>query len=234
MLFFKQMVSHPIFLSCMFLAAMYFFSWRKQKYKALLSLILSVLLILLCTPHVSILSLKTLAHLHPVTPGYCSGKRDHKTILLPGGLYTKEGVDRLASWSTRRADVVIDLVKKGLTKLIIIPGGYGSEGQFLQKYISKRVQVEVIVGNGSSNTYGNFNELTDQLGKGSIYWLATSYWHYPRAYMVANKKELRVCPAVTSFLEPKHWLYHKDSHWHGKAALHEYMAMMFYWVTNKI
>ena len=188
----------------------------------------------LCTPIVSFWGLESLKYFKPLLDSECTNDVAKIAILLPGGVHTSDGEYKLNTWSMQRADLISDLNRKDKLAGLVIPGGYMGEGRLLREYLNQELDFSLHVGEGSRNTAGNFEEISDVLVKGQHYWLVTSYWHYIRSYLVASKLSINVCPVLTQGSQPNFWLYHKDAHWNGKAFLHEYIAIVYYWLQGKI
>ncbi len=234
MLVFKQIISHPYFWMGIFLLMSFFFYLRKRRSGLWISIFISIFFALLCTPIISFWGLESLKHFTPLEDERCSNDIARDVILLPGGTHISNGEVKLNNWSMQRADLIVKLSESNAVEDVIVPGGYSGEGVLLEAYLNQKIDLNIHVGVGSSNTAGNFEEISEFLEKGKRYWLVTSYWHYMRSYLVASKQGIKVCPVLTQGFQPSIWLYHRDAHWDGKAFLHEYIAIIYYWLIGKI
>ena len=234
MLIFKQIISHPYFWMGIFLLISIFFYLKGKKTRMIISICLSVFFATLCTPIISYWGLESLKYFSPISDEQCTNSTVKDVILLPGGTHISDGDIKLNTWSMQRANLIFKLSENKALSRVIIPGGYLGEGGLLKTYLNRKLDLSIHVGMGSSNTAGNFEEISDFLVKGRQYWLVTSYWHYIRSYLVASKLGVNVCPVLTQGIEPSYWLYHRDAHWNGKAFMHEYIAIVYYWLLGKI
>jgi uncharacterized SAM-binding protein YcdF (DUF218 family) len=234
MLIIKQVISHPYFWVCIFLLLSIFGYLKGNKNKMYLSLFLSLLFASLCTPIISYWALESLSSLKPSLSAQCKNGEAKEAILLPGGAHVSNDVIKLNSLSVDRANLVFRLSKNNMLAGVILPGGYLNEGNLLASYLSSKIKSDIHIGAGSSNTAGNFEEIRDVLVEGQYYWLVTSYWHYRRASLVASKLGVKVCPVLTQGSIPDFWSYDKYAHWNGKAFIHEYLAIAYYWVLGEI
>lgn len=234
MLIFKQTISHPYFWVGIFLIMSIFSYLKGKKNSMFVSMFLSVFFVTLCTPIVSFWGLESLRYLNPISDAQCSNGRAKNAILLPGGTHISGGEVLLNSWSMQRADLISSLSSRHQLIGVTIPGGYLGEGDLLREYLKQKLDIDIQVGVGSSNTAGNFEEVGDSLEEGQYYWLVTSYWHYLRSSLVASKLGIKVCPVLTQSLQPSGWFYHRDAHWNGKAFVHEYIAIVYYWLLGKV
>ncbi len=234
MIFFKLLIGHPYFWTGIFLLFYIFFYFKGKKTKMYLTMFLSIFFASLCTPIISFWGLESLKYLMPKSDSQCENSVAKAAILLPGGLYFSDGEYKLNVTSLRRADLIVKLSESDSVTSVIIPGGYLNEGALLKSYLSEGLELDLYVGVGSSNTVGNFEEISGVLVKGQYYWLVTSYWHYVRSSLVASKLGIKLCPVLTKSARPSYWLYHKDAHWNGKAFIHEYMGIIYYWISGDI
>ena len=230
----KFIISHPAFWVIIFISISILFKLMNKKYLAVFSILLASMFVGTMTPLGSAYLLRGIVYLNPVELKICKGANIRSLILLPGGVYSKNGSIKLNSWSKRRADHAIKIIIKNSIKELIIPGGDQYEGRMLKKYIDFNNVPSILVGPGSRTTYENFIELEPYLNKQDVYLLTTSFWHYARAARVAKKLGYRVCPAPTKVIDPVGILYGKDIHWQGKAALHEIIALFYYKFANRI
>ncbi len=230
----KYNISHPYFWAGIFLLFTVLCYFQGKRSRANISLFLSILFVLLCTPIISFWGLESLKYISPASDWQCNDDVAKAAILLPGGARFSGGEIKLNNWSVKRADLVFRVNENNSVTKVIIPGGHLSEGVLLKSYLNEKLEIDIHVGEGSSNTAGNFKELGDVLVRGQYYWLVTSYWHYFRSYLVASKQGIKVCPLLTQSTKPNNWLYHKDAHWSGKAFVHEYMGIVYYWILGEI
>jgi len=234
MLIFKQTISHPYFWMGLFLLMAIFYYLNGKINSMRTSIFLSIFFVTLCTPIVSYWGLESLRYLNPLSDNQCANGKAKNAILLPGGTHISAGEVKLNTWSMERADLIVRLSEGRELMGVTIPGGYLGEGELLRDYLKQDLDVAIHLGEGSSNTAGNFEEVSESLVEGQYYWLVTSYWHYLRSYLVASKLGIKVCPVLTRSSQPSYWLYHRDAHWNGKAFMHEYIAIVYYWLLGKI
>lgn len=168
----------------------------------------------------------------------CVEVKNQKAILLPGGFIYIGGQRRMTQWSENRVIAMAEAVKQGRIGEIIIPGGYWSgkklEGERLREELQKRIgkTLTIYVGSGSTSTNRNFSELKAMVDGESEYALYTSNWHAFRAIRIAKKHGIQACfVPIKSIKEVDSFV---SSSWRLKAAVREYMAIVWYWLNGWI
>lgn len=171
----------------------------------------------------------------------CVRKDVNSLILMPGGLSWRPTIDggQLSDWSITRADRALEILRVKHNTQVILPGGLGrgqySEAELLKKYIQSKLDISnVLIGKKSKNTFENLETLMPMISKDKPYFLVTSYWHMPRAKSVADKLSIITCPVVTKIEIDWSLIPSYEAHWHSKAALHEWIGLVWYKVKGKI
>ena len=175
----------------------------------------------------------------------CNKKYINALIILPGGLSWRpnDGEDKLSDWSIDRAERAIELLNGNIVTQVILPGGIGkgayTEAELLKRYIESEVNditsdITFDISGSSFNTYENLDTIRAILKEETHYYLVTSYWHMPRAKRVAEKLSIKVCPIVTEFEIKWSLIPSFEAHWHSKAAMHEWLGLVWYRIKEKI
>ncbi|NRB42413.1 MAG: YdcF family protein, partial [Pseudomonadales bacterium] len=86
----------------------------------------------------------------------------------------------------------------------------------------------------SNTTYENLLSLKSVVDDKQYYYLVTSYWHMPRVIKSARKIGLKICPVETPKLFSSSVIPTLEAHWKTKAAIHEWIALLWYWLSNRI
>jgi len=93
-------------------------------------------------------------------------------------------------------------------------------------------KIDIQVGSGSESTYGNFSELAPLLDRNMTHRLYTSDWHMYRAFKVARRQGINVCPVMINNPHDQKSLF--ASSWKLKAAVREYIAIIWYAIKDRI
>ncbi len=206
-------------------------------------IVILVIFSLSITPKGSEIWMDSVAKITGVWGLKCGSIQSKTAILLPGGVvWLRDGSRVMTQWSEVRVNAITEDIKQGKISKVIIPGGYVSgnlnEGLRLKIEIGKRLnkntikKIDIQTGKGSRSTVGNFTELLPLLDKKMDYWLYTSDWHMYRAFYVAKKMGITVCPVIIKnpHEEQKFYTYP----WKLKAAVREYIAIVWYAIKGKI
>lgn len=195
--------------------------------------------------YLSITPLGASAWLHSLTwvqlappPDCAATTAPRDFVILPGGLdwWTTPNVVVLSDWSKDRADTA--LAQLHANDRVLIPGSdpgqWWKEADVLQRYLLQHhVDAKLLtIGPPSSTTYENLQQLRPQLRQRPVI-LVTSFWHMPRAQRAANHLNITVCPLNTK----EQWQFNVlpafAAHWSSKAAIHEWLGLMWYAMSNR-
>jgi uncharacterized SAM-binding protein YcdF (DUF218 family) len=240
--FFKIAIQTPIFwlLISIFLSIICYFYFQPKVFT--FSVVMCVFWLFSLTPLGASLWLGSLTLLNTRVDGDCSkNKILSSAILLPGGLswLAENGGEKLSDWSIERANVVVELSRKGVLDQVVLPGGLGSginsEAELLKKYLKNIIDIKrYVIAGKSDTTFENIKTLMPLLNKQHPYYLVTSYWHMPRAKRVADKLSLITCPMMTINKISWSLIPSFEAHWHTKAAIHEWLGLAWYRIKGKI
>ena len=214
----------------------YYFKYTKI---TILSLIVLIVFALSLTRNGSSIWLNSISVITKVSTLQCKKDHSESAILLPGGVvYLRSGKRVMTSWSELRVNAISEDINKGVITYLYIPGGSHSgktnEGLRLKSEIIKRIKIDIKieVGEGSDSTFENFRELLPLIDKNKRYALYTSDWHMYRAFKVAKKMNINICPIIIKHTEKE--LDYTASLWKLKAAIREYIAIIWYAIKGRI
>jgi len=236
-------ISHPLTWLVLLLITTVILFYSKYTKFAILILIILVVFSLSLTAKGSEVWMDSVAKVTNVEGLKCDNTQTKAAILLPGGIvWMRDGSRVMTPWSAVRVKAVSDDIKKGKISQIFIPGGYTSgelsEGLRLKVEIKKRLtkntieKIDIQVGSGSESTYGNFSELAPLLDRNMTHRLYTSDWHMYRAFKVARRQGINVCPVMINNPHDQKSLF--ASSWKLKAAVREYIAIIWYAIKDRI
>lgn len=229
---------HPIAWIIYGLLIVFLVSRIKSKKLTAISAVFFILFVSSMTPTGSSFWIESIPYLTATHRYECGEIQDQKAILLPGGFVYMSGQRRMTQWSENRVIAMAEAVKQGRIGEIIIPGGYWAgkklEGERLKEELQTRIgtALSTYVGSGSTSTNGNFSELKAMVDGESEYVLYTSNWHAFRAIRIAKKHGIQACfVPIKSIKEVDSFV---SSSWRLKAAVREYMAIVWYWLNGWI
>ncbi len=239
---FKIAIQTPIFWLLISICCSIFCYLYLQPKMFVFSILICVFWVFSLTPLGASLWLGSLTMLNARVNESCSvNKNLTSVILLPGGLSWRpeDSDEKLSSWSIERADRVVELSKESVFDQVMLPGGLGaginSEAELLKIYLKNKIDIKkYVIAGKSNNTFENLETLMPLLNNQHPYYLVTSYWHMPRAKGVADKMSLIICPVVT--MRKINWslIPGLEAHWHTKAAIHEWLGLVWYRIKGKI
>jgi len=240
--FFKIAIQTPIFwlMISIFFSIICYICFQTKVFT--FSVLICAFWLFSLTPLGASLWLGSLTIMNSSAEDYCSGNESlTSVILLPGGLSWRREDDgeKLSDWSIERANRVVELSKESVLDQVVLPGGLengiNSEAKLLKRYLKNKIDIdEYVLAGKSNNTFENLETLMSLLNNQRPYYLVTSYWHMPRAKRVANKLLLITCPVMT--IKEINWslIPSLKANWHTKAAMHEWLGLVWYRIKGKI
>ena len=159
-------------------------------------------------------------------------------IFLPGGLTSIGHEVSMTNWTENRIHALVGYKNKQNLREIIIPGGdiYRDrrEGEYIVQQLNTMnfSKANIRLGEGSYSTNSNFLEIKPLINKNETYALFTSEWHAYRALGVARKQGIRSCFYDSGNGSHKRTL--KEYPWNFKAAVREYLAIIWYGLKGRI
>jgi hypothetical protein len=214
------------------------FAFKRYKYLGFLCAVSGLVLAVSITPLGSRFWLDSVPVVTDVESILCKEKGIDSAILLPGGVVFVGEKISLTNWSKARLGAVNKYIENKRIKELLIPGGAMFQGRLEADYLidgikNNRVNPVLIKsGLGSSSTYSNFLELQSLINSQKMYYLFTSQWHLYRAFKVANKLGIKVCPVM--IYDSNKVLRLKEYPWLFKAAIREYAAIIYYYLKGII
>lgn len=212
---------------------------KKVTHVSIIVFIIAVIIGISITPTGSNAWLNSLTNIFNIEEFYCDEQSlPNKAILLPGGLTSVGKKVSMTNWTSNRIEALLDYQKKKELKEIFIPGGdiYRDrrEGEYIAKQLRKMGILTSIItlGSGSYSTNSNILEIESLLNKNETYILFTSKWHAYRALKVASKQGIKICFSDSSIRFNHREL--KEYPWNFKAAVREYLAILWYGLNGRI
>ena len=159
-------------------------------------------------------------------------------ILLPGGLTSIGHEVSMTNWTENRIQDLAGYQNKQNLNEVIIPGGDIYRDRREGEYIAQQFntmnfsKANIRLGEGSYSTNSNFLEIKPLINNKETYALFTSKWHAYRALGVASKQGIRACFYDSGNGFEERTL--KEYPWNFKAAVREYLAIIWYGLKGRI
>jgi uncharacterized SAM-binding protein YcdF (DUF218 family) len=223
---------------CFFAVLSLIFFFKKYRVARNFCIVITLVLTVSVTPLGASIWLNSVPIVTGIDSVLCDDVDAKPAILLPGGVVFVGKKITLTSWSKARVESVSEYINDGKVSKLLIPGGVNFQGKleadYLIESLSKRTSNSIMIesGKGSFSTYTNFIELLPMIDRKQEYYLFTSQWHLYRAFKVAQKLGLNVCPIKVAELNKTKNLI--ESPWRFKAAIREYLAIFYYYLQGKI
>ncbi|MRI32846.1 hypothetical protein EOPP23_07590 [Endozoicomonas sp. OPT23] len=202
------------------------------------------LLYLLSVAPVSTLLLKGLERYPAIQPESCP-EADFIVLLGAGRPYSSPEMDEPlpTALSLERIRYAAILAKRCELPVMTSGGGKFPEAETMTRVLEQDYGVKTKwVESSSRTTFENAANARELLGRQfNRVMVVTHAWHMPRAVMSFKGLGFEVIPAPTSFTwksvpwnSPAYWIPSSRQLMKSELALHEYLGIVWYWVTGKL